>query len=122
MYNLLIPDDFFLYLEANGFHLYVSDDKRTVSAIDRERGVQIRNDTASFLKYYHGSDDETADFSIYASVSGVSQMDIFKWQLVLHAFDVVPLQQFMKRAKVQGHDLFHDMVKIIAPEHLPECY
>lgn len=99
MYNPLINEDFVSYLICNGYNAHESDDKTMVTCVDRRTSVQFKNDTATFWTYYDGGEDEAPDFKEYGSVSGLAHLDAFKWQLICHAFNVVPLQQFIQRAK-----------------------
>lgn len=100
----LIPAEFLDYLEANGFVLYPSSDGHSITYGTREKSVYLKYDKATFYQYYEGSDDEAPDFSEYGSVSGLDQLDMFKWQLILHAFDVVPLRSFIQRARKESTD------------------
>lgn len=99
MNNLLIPEDFVEYLAVNGYSVHEGDDKKSVTCTDRNTSVQFKDDTATFFTYYDGSFDEAPEFCPYGSVSGLCQLDIFKWQLVCHAFDIVNLKDVRRRAR-----------------------
>lgn len=120
--HILITQEFLDYLYVNGYDGSWSKDGLTWTAIRNDKCVQIKYDKITFFTYCDGDEETYPDFSQYASVDGVSQLDIFKFQLILHAFHIVPLQQFIKMARSAEPDLFNDIANIIRPLQMAGIY
>lgn len=95
--NPLISKDHIEYLEANGFRQVQIFDN-CIALSDSRHTVEFKGDKATFYTYYDGSFDEAAEFTEYASVSGMSQLDISKFIMLCHCFDLVSLQDAKRRA------------------------
>jgi len=113
--NIPIPEEFFDYLEANGYRRYDSEDGLRPGFVNDERKyISFKYDKATIGMYYDGSDDEAPNWSDYAVVDGISQLDLFKFMLVMHAFDIVPLKDFIRQAKKEiTPPLFEDLATMI---------
>lgn len=89
------------YLKANGYA--TSGASHINGGIRFERGdtaVIVYGDNVDFLTW----NDEEADqrksgYSRYMAVTSIADLDIFKWMLLFHIADVVPLSQFIKEAR-----------------------
>jgi len=95
--NPLIPEDFIRYLELNGFRQVQILDN-CIALNDSRHTVEFKGDKATFYTYYDGSMDEAAEFTEYASVEGISQLDDIKFMMLCHCFDLVPLRECKRRA------------------------
>jgi hypothetical protein len=120
--NPLIPEEFFEYLEANGFRRSHSADGKATYLTNGETGIMFRYEKATFYTWFDGSDDEWPDIKEFGSVDGLSQLGIFGFMLVLHAYNIVSMKGVIREARKEEPDLFRRMAEIIAPAHLPECY
>lgn len=118
----LISQDFIDYLEANGFAGSWSEDGRSWSSLANDKRVGIKYDKITFATFHEGDEQTYPDFSEYGSVDGVSQLDFFKFQLVLHAFDIVKLNDFIKRARRELSDLFPGLVSKVSPLESSELF
>lgn len=120
--KILISQEFFDYLFVNGFDGSWSKDGHTWTAIHNDKLIHIKFDRISFSTFCEGDEQTYPDFSEYGSVDGVSQLDLFKFQLILHAFDIVPLQQFIKRVRHTEPDLFNDLSNLVRPMQMAGIY
>lgn len=118
----LISQDFIDYLEGNGFVGSWSEDGLSWSSLANYKRVAIKYDKITFSTFHEGDEQTYPDFSEYGSVDGVSQLDIFKFQMILHAFDVVPISQFIKRLVRQEPSLFNDISNLIKPMQMAGIY
>jgi hypothetical protein len=117
-FNPDLPCDFADYLVACGFKQYLSDNKRTYTFINDTKAVAITGNKISFMDWYCCDDDRSTDFSEYASVTGLDQLDLFKFQLLCHSFDLVPLKQFIQKVREHTDELDRFLNKISNPEHV----
>lgn len=120
--NPLIDPMFIDYLEAQGYPGSWSDDKSMWTGIARDKAVQIKDDTITFFTYCEGEDDRAPEFSRYGQVVGLSQFDFFKFQLICHCFDVVPIKSFLQKVRQQEPDLMEDLFKHFTPSELVSNY
>jgi len=86
------------YLVANGY-----SNKKNVLTLyfyKGDKGVIIYNDKVDFIVYDDGERDQCKPgYSRYMAFTGISDLDIFKWMLLFHIADIVPMQQFIQAAK-----------------------
>lgn len=115
MYNLLIDDDFMDYLVANGFRIYPSDRKYCVDLTDGDACISIQFDTVTLLRRFEGDEDRSTEYAEVGRVSGLSHLDIFGWQLLLHAFGIVPIQEFARRAREEQPSMFETLKAAVQP-------
>lgn len=92
------------YLEANGYKR--SDGELVNNAIyffDGKQAVVVYNDHVDFMTYDNGEPGQRREgYSKYMSFAGIADLDIFKWMLLLHVADIVPLKQFVKEVRKES--------------------
>jgi hypothetical protein len=103
------------YLEANG---YTRKEGELVTGytyfFKNGKGVVIYNDNVDFMIHHdeeHGQ--RKAGYSRYMQLSGIADLNIFKWMLLFHIADIVPLKEFIRetRAAQITADLFTDVLQ-----------
>lgn len=89
------------YLVANG---YTRRDGQhitgTIYFFKGDKGLIVYGDNVDFLVRDEGEPDQrNAHNSRYMALTGISDLDMFKWMLVFHIADIVPMQQFIQAAR-----------------------
>jgi hypothetical protein len=89
------------YLEANG---YIKKEgslvNGTIYFFKGDKGVVVYNDNVDFVIYDDGEPDQRrSGYTRYMQVTGISDLDLFKWMLLFHITDIVPMSQFIGRAR-----------------------
>lgn len=89
------------YLEANG---YTRKDGQRVSGtlyfFNGAKGVIVYNDNVDFVIHDDGEPDQRRPgYSRYMALTGISDLDMFKWMLAFHIADIVPMQHFIQAAR-----------------------
>jgi len=120
MYNQLIPDEFLDYLVASGYRVQIRG-KNAVDLYAGDHCVAIKNHTVTFWQYIDGDDDTAPDIHSFGGVQGIDQLDFFGWQLLLHAFGLVPLQEFVKRVRKEEPGLFEQLTSYFNPNSELSC-
>lgn len=86
------------YLEANGYKR--SEGSSLPGAtyfFKKELGVVVYGDNADFIIYDEGEPDQRREcYRRYMCITDIARLDIFKWMLLFHISDTVPLQDFIK--------------------------
>lgn len=86
------------YLEANGFtKKYGSYNENSIFFLKGDNGVIITNNTAEFKVYYDGEpDQQKAGYVKFMSLTGIGDLDLFKWMWLFHIAGLVPIKDFLK--------------------------
>jgi hypothetical protein len=82
------------YLEANGYtRSEAACFSRTIFFYKEGKGVAILNDNADFV-YYEKANPEVSlpVFRRYMALTSIGGLDIFKWKLLFHIADLVPIK------------------------------
>jgi hypothetical protein len=89
------------YLVANGYKKHESS--YINGSIRFEKGdtaVIVYGDNVDFLTWNNGeAGQHKGGYSRFMAVTSIASLDIFKWMLLFHIADVVPLAQFIKEAR-----------------------
>lgn len=91
------------YLVSNGYKKsegsYVNG---ATYFIKGDKSVIVYGDNVDFLIRDEGEPDQRRPSnSRYMALTGISELDLFKWMLLFHIGDIVPMQQFIKEVKKQ---------------------
>jgi hypothetical protein len=81
------------YLKANG---YTPGSQLTdvIYYFKKEHGIMISGDSVDFARFAQGDKMKgKPGCTRYAAFTGINQLDIFGWKLLLHVTGAVPLQQ-----------------------------
>lgn len=81
------------YLKANG---YTPGSQLTdvIYYFKKEHGIMISGDSVDFARFAQGEKVKgKAGCTRYAAFTGINQLDISGWMLLLHVTGAVPLQQ-----------------------------
>lgn len=101
--NPCFPEEAGEYLEANGYLRSEGDlvaNTIYFTAKKGDKAVVVYNDNVDFMVYDDGEEGQRrAHYSRYMAHTGIADLDIFKWMLLFHIADVVPMQQFIKEAR-----------------------
>lgn len=89
------------YLVANG---YTRTDgelvTNTLYFYNGQRAVVVYNDHVDFMIYHDEEKGQRrAGYHQYHSFTSIGDLDLFKWMLLFHITEVVPMEQFMPREK-----------------------
>ncbi len=89
------------YLVSNGYtRSAASHINGSIRFIKGDTLVIVYGDNVDFLTSDAGEPDQrNAHFSRFMALTGISELDLFKWMLMFHIADIVPMQQFIKEAK-----------------------
>jgi hypothetical protein len=89
------------YLEANGYSRKAGElVTGCLYFFNGTKAVMVYGDNVDFLIHDDGEPDQrSVGYRRYMAVTSISDLDLFKWMLLFHIADVVPLKQFMKEAK-----------------------
>ena len=89
------------YLVATGYKRM--DGQTTLTFSNGNKAVMILGDNADFMIYDDGEDGQRrARFHRYMQFSGIDGLDMFKWMLLFHITDIVPMQQFVQKEKKEA--------------------
>lgn len=114
--NPLIDLSFIEYLEQYGYAGSWSEDGQSWTALAQDKYISIKNDTIVFCTFCEGEDDRAPEFSEYARVKGIGQLNFYKFVQLLDCFDIVPMKKLIRDARKEG--LFHDVAEILYPEYI----
>lgn len=115
MYNLLIDDEFIDYLEAMGFRSYPSVQKYCLDLTNGDSCISIHFDTAVFTRIFEGDEARATEYGEVGRVSGIGNLDLIDWQMILHCFDVVPIAEFRRRARMESPNMFQSLKASLQP-------
>lgn len=83
------------YLEANGFRKKEGKlIEKAIFYLKDGNGVALFNDRMEFYKQ-----DKSREFVKQMTIQLDAELDTFKWMLLLHATDTVPIKKFAKVVK-----------------------
>lgn len=91
------------YLEANGY--LRRDGELAVNTIyftskKADKAVVVYNDNVDFMVFNDGEEgQQRSGYRRYMAHTGIADLDIFKWMLLFHIADVVPMKEFIKEAR-----------------------
>lgn len=67
--------------------------------------VIVYGDNVDFLTWNDGEPGQrAAGYSRYMAVTSIADLDLFKWMLLFHIADIVPLKDFIKEAQKECLD------------------
>jgi hypothetical protein len=89
------------YLVANGYTTSVSQFNGSIKFVKDDKTVMVFGDNIDFLTW---DGDRKPRLKLYMAVTNIADLDIFKWMLLFHIADVVPLKQFLNEAKKECLD------------------
>lgn len=89
------------YLVAAGYK--PSDGQQLNNALyffNGSKAVVVYHDHVDFMIYDEGGEGQRrAGYHPYMQFTGIDALDMFRWMLLFHIADVVPLRQFIKDVK-----------------------
>lgn len=99
------------YLQANG---YVSGSQSafsdTLYYFKKERGIMVTGDSVDFgLFQSDSSGRRRPGCNRYASYTGIGQLDIFGWMMLLHITGAVPLKQLIREGSTDTITLIKEL-------------
>jgi hypothetical protein len=99
------------YLQANGYvpgsQSAFSD---TIYYFKKDRGIMITGDSVDFGLFHHdGNARHKPGCTRYAAFTGIGQLDIFGWMMLLHITGAVPLKQLIREGKTDAITLIKDL-------------
>jgi hypothetical protein len=89
------------YLVANGFaRAERSHLNGNISFTKGDLRIIVYGDNVDFLTSDAGEPDQrNAHYSRYMAHTGIGDLDLFKWMLLFHIANVVPLKRFIEEAR-----------------------
>lgn len=92
------------YLEANGYTRTEGEMVAgTIYFYKDGKAVMVYNDNVDFMITDDGEPDQRKPgYSRYMALTGISDLDLFKWMLLFHMADIVPLKQFIREARKEA--------------------
>jgi hypothetical protein len=89
------------YLVANGYSR--KDGQHLNGCIyffNGDKAIMVYNDNVDFMVYDDGEEGQRrAGYYRYKAHTGIADLDLFKWMLLFHIADIVPMQQFIQAAR-----------------------
>ena len=104
------------YLTVNGFKMNPNDGPDCYFFSNGKNSVFIRRDKVSFWQDVSNPSDTIPDMKRIGEVTGLSNIDIFGWQLILHAYSIVPLRDYVNRVRREEPSLFQQLGEILRPQ------
>lgn len=115
--NPYFKAEFSEYLEAAGYQRSEFTTRSRIQFQKDDRVVVIFNDHVDIMILTEEEPHERhACLSKYMSFSGLSQLDMFKWILLMHVTNVVPLKHLLAAAKKDSGRL-PDILEEIIERH-----
>lgn len=94
------------YLKANGYK--ITGNAYINGSIRFEKGdtaVIVYGDNVDFLAWDDGEPGQRGEgYSRYMALTSIADLDLFKWMLLFHIADIVPLKDFIKEAQKECLD------------------
>lgn len=122
-------DDAAEYLEIHGWKPLLPVQNNTLHFAKNDRTITVKGDTILFQTWFEGEDGQRyTHLHVDHMVTGLDSLDFFKWTLLFHAMDVVPLKEFVAKARAEKTDdtlysIFADQMKMQgARAELPTNY
>lgn len=110
--NSCFKEEFGNYLVQNGFKAsYLG---RVLFFYNHRYKIQVSNenvDVSVCVPELVGTENEKWHF--VQNHYGISHMDLFKWMLLIHAMDVITLQQFLRNARALDHQHYTEALFLI---------
>lgn len=112
------------YLVANGYSR--EDGQKGIHFTKADVKMIVRYDTVDvFVHHLEEPGQRCAEWSFYKSFTGLSMLNQFSFFMLMHVLEVVPLQQFIKRARNEGmsvEDLGAALMKHFRVNEVPAAY
>lgn len=97
------------YLKANGF-TPGSQLTDVIYYFKKEHGIMISGDSVDFARFAQGEKTKgRPGCTRYAAFTGIQQLDIFGWMMLLHLTGAVPLKQLIKEGEKDSLTLIQSL-------------
>ncbi|MGB8191043.1 MAG: hypothetical protein WCF67_03945 [Chitinophagaceae bacterium] len=102
-------EEFGQYLKENGY-LPGSQLTDVIYYFKKDHGIMITGDSVDFAVFPQGETSKgKPGCSRYAAFTGINQLDIFGWMMLLHITGAVPLKQLIRESDKDSISLIKNL-------------
>lgn len=114
--NIFFPIEYAEYLLSNKFNcIKVSSD--TLHFEKGEVHISVKNDTIDVYRWFQATDPEKSQWRFSQSHTGISNLGLFNWIMLMHLMNAQTIAGFLKNTKEEGQQSATEAKFILSSLH-----